>query len=155
MYLAKKYLISSLAEKCCNVLKACIKPDNVFAVLEQAVQFDESDLEAKCWDIISKNTLECINSGAFCSIGSHTLNALLESEVLVIAEVDLFKAVLKWVDSECANQGINTADSKMARRRILGDSVYEIRFLEMSLQDFAKCVPAEGILTETEMQWRN
>ncbi len=54
MYLAKKYLISALAVKCCKVLKACIKPDNVFAVLEQAAQFDESDLEAKCWDIVSK-----------------------------------------------------------------------------------------------------
>ena len=37
MYLAKKYLISSLAEKCCSVLEASIKPGNVFTVLKQAM----------------------------------------------------------------------------------------------------------------------
>ena len=41
LYLAKKYLISFLAEKCCEILEAAIKPENVFAVLEQVTQFDE------------------------------------------------------------------------------------------------------------------
>ena len=37
LYLAKKYLISSLAEKCCEFLGGSIKPENVFVVLEQAI----------------------------------------------------------------------------------------------------------------------
>jgi hypothetical protein len=151
MYLAKKYLILSLAEKCCEVLVTSIEPENVFLVLEQAVQFDESDLEAKCWDIVSRNTLECMNSEAFCNIGSTTLSTLLKSETFAIAEVDLFTAVLKWVDNECAKQSINVEEDKMARRRILGDIVYEIHFLEMSLENFAKHVPAVGLLTEAEI----
>ena len=47
LYLAKKYLISSLAEKCCQMMEAAIKPENVFVVLEQAIQFDERELEEK------------------------------------------------------------------------------------------------------------
>ena len=39
--------ISSLAEKCCEILEESIKPDNVFTVLEQAIQFDEKELEKK------------------------------------------------------------------------------------------------------------
>jgi hypothetical protein len=39
----------------------------------------------------------------------------------------------------------------MARRRILGDSVYEIRFLTMSLENFVKYVSPTGILTATEI----
>ncbi len=151
MYLAKKYLIPSLAEKCCKVLEENIKPDNVFMVLEQAIQFDEKKLEAKCWDIVSKETLECINSDAFCSIGSQTLNALLKKEMLTVAVVELFKAVMKWVDSECAKQGINIEEVKTARRRVLGDSVYNIRFLQMSQEDFAKHVSSTGILTDAEV----
>ncbi|CAB4021429.1 BTB POZ domain-containing 6-like [Paramuricea clavata] len=151
MYLAKKYLISPLAEKCCKVLEASIKPDNVFVVLEQAIHFDEKMLEAKCWNIVSVETLECINSEAFCNIGSHTLNALLKNEMLEITEVHLFTAVLKWVDNECARQGTNVEDDIGARRRVLGDNVYEIRFLEFSQEDFAKYVPPIGILTETEI----
>ena len=151
MYLAKKYLISSLAEKCCKVLEASIAPDNVFAVLEQAIQFDEKDLETKCWLIVSRKTLECTNSEAFCNIGSQTLSTLLKRDTLAIAEVDLFKAVLRWTDNECERQGMRIEDDKMARRRVLGDSLYEIRFLEMSEKDFATITSASEILTETEV----
>ena len=151
LYLAKKYLISSLAEKCCEIIEASIKPENVFVVLEQAMQFDEKELEEKSWDIVSKETQECLNSEEFCNIGLHTLNALLKKERLAVTEVELFKAVLKWTDSKCARQGINVEEDKTARRRILGDSVYEICFLEMSHENIVKYVSPTGILTETEM----
>ena len=151
MYLAKKYLISSLTEKCCSVLEASIKPGNVFTVLEQAMQFDEKKLEEKCWDIVSKETQECLNSEAFCNIESRTLSILLKKRSLEIAEVDLFKAVLKWVDKECVRQGIHIEEDKTSRRRVLRDSVYDIYFLQMSLEDFAKYVSFSGILTETEV----
>ena len=139
MYLAKKYLVSSLAEKCCDVLEASIKPDNAFAVLEQAVQFDEKELEAKCWNIILVKTRECVNSEAFCSIGSCTLNAFLKKETSSITEM------------ECERQGLNIEHDKTARRRILGDSVYEIPFLAMSQENFVKYVSPTGILTDTEI----
>ena len=151
LYLAKKYLISSLAEKCCQIMEAAIKPENVFVVLEQAIQFDEKELEEKSWDIVSKKTQECLKSEAFCNIRLHTLNALLEKERLAVTEVGLLKAVLKWTDIECARQGINIEEDKTARRRILGDGVYEICFLEMSHEDIVKYVSPTGILTETEM----
>ena len=123
-----------MAEKCCEILEASIKPDNVFVVLEQAVQFDEKELEVKCWNIVSEKSLECINSEAFCGIGSCTLNAFLKKKMFTITEVELFKAILKWADRECERQGINVEHDKTARRRILGDSVYEI----LSLQCFRK-----------------
>ena len=151
LYLAKKYLISCLAKKCCDILKASIKPENVFAVLEQAIQFDEKELEEKSWNIVLKETWKCLNSEAFCDIGLHTLNALLKKERLTVTKVELFKAVLKWTDSECARQGINIEEDKTARRRILGDSVYEICFLEMSHENILKDVAPTGILTDTEI----
>ena len=152
MYLAKKYLIPSLAEKCSEVLEENVKPDDVFMMLEQAIKFDEKKLEEKCWDIVSTRTLECINSEAFCSIGSHVISALLKRKDLTVAEVELFKAVLKWADSECGRQGItDIEENKTARRRVLDDSVYDIYFLDMSLEEFTKYVSSTGILTEAEV----
>ena len=75
---------------------------------------------------------------------------MLKKERLAVTEVELFKAVLKWTDSECARQGINPREDKTARRRILGDSVYEICFLEMSHENILKDVSPAGILTDTE-----
>ena len=151
LYLAKKYLISSLAEKCCEILEASIKPENVFAVLEQAIKFDEKGLEEKTWNIVSNKTQECLNTETFYDIGLHTLNALLKKESLAVTEVELFEAVLKWTDSECARQGINIDEDKTARRRVLGDSVYEIRFLAMSQEEFAIHVSPTEVLTDREM----
>ncbi len=68
------------------------------------------------------------------------IERFVKERVVTVGEVELFKAVMKWVDSECAKQGINIEEAKTARRRVLGDSVYEIRFLEMSLEDFTKYV---------------
>ena len=151
LYLAKKYLISSLAEKCCEILEANIRPENGFVVLEQAIKFDEKELEEKSWNIISRKTQESLNSEAFCDIGLHTLNALLKKESLAVTEVELFKAVLKWTDSECERQGMNIEEDKTARRRILGDSVYEIPFLDMTHEDIVKYVSPTKILTSKEM----
>ena len=151
LYLAKKYLISSLAEKCCQILEASIEPENAFVVLEQAIQFDEKELEEMSWDIVSKKTQECLNSEAFCDIGLHTLNALLKKERLAVKGVELFKAVLKWTDNECARQGINIEKDETARRRILGDCVYELPFLEMSHENILKDVSPTGILADTEI----
>ena len=151
LYLARKYLISSLAEKCCEILEASIKSENVFVVLEQAMQFDEKELEDMSWAIVSTKTQECLNSEAFCDIGLHTLNALLKKERLAVTEVELFKAVLKWTDNECARQCVNIEEDQTARRRILGDSVYEIFFLAMSHEDIVKYVSPTEILTDREM----
>ena len=65
-------------------------------------------------------------------LGYYFRENLLKKESSVVTEVELFKAVLKWTDSECARQGINIEEDKAARRRVLGDSVYEVRFLEIS-----------------------
>jgi hypothetical protein len=141
-----------LAEKCCEILEASIKPDNAFAVLKQAVQFDEKELEEKCWNIVSEKTQECINSEAFCEIGSSTLDAFLKKDTSSITEMELpFKAILKWADKECERQGINIEHDKTARRRILGDCVYEIPFLAMSEENFVKYISPTGILTDTEI----
>ena len=82
------YCMWSLAKKCYSVLEANIEPDNVFTVLEQAMYLDKK-LETKCWDMVIKETLKCLNSEAFCNIGPHTLNILLKNRSLQINEVDL------------------------------------------------------------------
>ena len=75
---------------------------------------------------------------------------MLKKERLAVTEVELFKAVLKWTDSECARQGINIEEDKTARRRILGDNVYEICFLTMSHENILKDVSPTEILTDAE-----
>ena len=76
---------------------------------------------------------------------------MLKKERLAVKGVELFKAVLKWTDNECARQGINIEKDETARRRILGDCVYELPFLEMSHENILKDVSPTGILADTEI----
>ena len=62
LYLAKKYIVPSLAEKCIEFLEANLAAENVFVVLQQALQFDEKKLEKKCWDLLDLETSEAIVS---------------------------------------------------------------------------------------------
>ena len=65
--------------------------------------------------------------------------------------MEIFKAVLKWVDSECTRRGLDIEEDKKARRNVLGDSVYNIQFLAMSEKDFEQYVSPAGILTDAEI----
>ena len=149
MYLAKKYIILTLAEKCVNVLQANMKPENVVTVLEQAIHFDEKELEKKCWEMIDNKTSEAVTSDTFSDISQKTLINLLKRESLNIEEVQLFQAVLKWSESECSKKGMEVTGKN--KRAVLGDAIYQIRFLSMSEKEFVEFVSLTDLLTGEEI----
>ena len=149
LYLAKKYIVPSLAQKCFEYFDANFGAENVFILLQQAIQFDENKLEEKCWDLIDLKTSETVASDGFCDIYQATLVELLKREPLNVEEVDLFKAVLKWSEAECSRKGIE-ANAKN-KRAAMGNAIYQIRFASMTFQDLAQNVSQSGILTLEEM----
>ena len=56
LYLAKKYLVPSLADKCTKYLQEHLVASNVFSVLPQAQKFEDKDLEERCWEVIETHT---------------------------------------------------------------------------------------------------
>ena len=62
LYLAKKYLIPSLADKCTEYLHEHVEASNVFSVLLQAQQFDDKDLEERCWEVLETHTENTVTS---------------------------------------------------------------------------------------------
>jgi hypothetical protein len=149
LYLAKKYIVPSLAQKCFQYFDANFAAENVFIFFQQAIQFHENKLEEKCWDFIDLKTNEAVASDGFSDINQATLVQLLTREPLNVEEVDLFKAVLKWSEAECSRKGIE-ANAKN-KRAAMGNAIYQIRFASMTLQDLAQNVSQSGILTPEEM----
>ena len=149
LYLAKKYIVPSLAQKCFEYYDANFAAENVFTLLQQAIQFDENKLEEKCWDFIELKVNEILASDGFSDINQTTLVMLLKHEPLNVQEVDLFKAVLKWSEAECSRKGME-ANAKN-KRDAMGNAIYQIRFASMTLQDLAQNVSQSGILTLEEM----
>ena len=150
LYLANKYMVPSLAEKCTKYLRDNLKASNVFCILPHAQKFEDKDLEDRCWKMIEKQTEEAVTSGEFVTVERLLVEAVVKRETLNVKEVELFKAVDRWATKETERQGI-TSDGDV-KRRILGDEIVKaIRFSLMSEKEFVSFVIDSYILTLKEV----
>ena len=149
LYLAKKYMLPSLADKCSEFLRENLDASNAFHVLPNAQKYEEKDLENHCWEVIDKHAYEAVKSDGFMTIEKSVLEELVERDSLNVREVELFKAVDCWATKECEKQGLAAEGS--VKRKILGERVVKaIRFPVMEQQEFADVVLDCDILTKNE-----
>ena len=150
LYVAKKYMLASLADECIDFLRRHVDPANVFCVLSHALQYDEKTLVDGCWKMIECKTEEVVKSEGFATIERSLLEAIVKKNTLTISEVELFKAVDLWASKECERQGL-TADGNV-KRKILGEEIVKsIRFAGMEQKEFASVVLDCQILTLSEV----
>ena len=149
MYLAKKYILPSLADKCTAYLQENLDAASVFHVLPDAQKYEEKDLLDHCWKVIEKETDKALKSDGFVTIERSVLEEIVEKDSLNIKEVELFKAVDCWAEKECEKQGLVAEGS--VKRRILGERIVKgIRFPVMELKEFTSVVLDSDILTKKE-----
>jgi len=150
LYLAKKYMLPSLADKCTEFLGENLDTSNVFHVLPDAQKYEEKGLQDHCWEVIDKQADEAVKSDGFVTIEKSVLEALVERDSLEIREVELFKAVDCWALNECEKQGLAAEGS--VKRRILGERIIKaIRFPVMEQKEFADVVLDSDILKKKEL----
>ena len=151
LYVAKKYMLASLADECVDFLHRNLDSANVFSVLSHAEQYDEYSLVDRCWEVIFRETKEVLKSEEFPKIERSFLKALLKRDTLTISEVDLFKAVELWATKECKRQGLVADGSN--KRKVLGEEIVKgIRFPAMEEKEFVSVVLDSNILTNREMK---
>ena len=149
LYLSKKYMLPTLAEKCSAFLKENLNALNVFHILPDAQKYEEKDLMNHCWKLIETETEEAVKSEGFVTVERSVLEELVEKNSLNIKEVELFKAIDCWAEKECEKQGLVAEGS--AKRRVLGERVVQgIRFPVMEQTEFADIVLDSEILTPKE-----
>ncbi|XP_078361265.1 BTB/POZ domain-containing protein 6-like [Oculina patagonica] len=149
LYLANKYMVPSLADKCTEYLQDNLDPSNVFNILPDAQKYDEKHLTDRCWEVIEEQTSEAVKSDGFETIERSLLEAVVERDSLNIEEVELFKAVNLWATKKCEEQGLSTDGSE--KRSILGERIVKgIRFPVMKQHEFAGVVLDCNILTPGE-----
>ena len=153
LYLAKKYLVPSLAEKCTEFLRKNLDASNVFTIFPHAQKFEDKDLEDRCWKVIEMHTEEAVTSDDFVVIERSLVESVVKREKLNVKEVELFKAVDRWAEKNIEKQGIGSDCSNgNAKRRIIGEEILkEIRFPLMSLKEFASFVIDTNILNMQEV----
>ena len=150
LYLAKKYMVPSLADKCSKYLQENLDPSNVFTILPFAQQHDNKILVDRCWKEIDERTDEAVNADGFEKIQRSLLEAVVSRDALTIKEVALFQAADRWATKQCEKQGL-VADGQL-KRRILGEEIIKsIRFPIMTAKEFADVVLDTNILHPNEI----
>ena len=150
LYLANKYMVPSLAEKCKEYLRDNLDASNVLCILPHAQKFEDKDLEHRCWEVIEKQTEEAVTSDEFVTLERSVVESVVKREALNVKEVELFKAVDRWATREIERQGM-TPDGD-AKRQILGEEIVKaIRFPLMSQKEFLSVVFDSYILTIQEV----
>ncbi|KAL9980213.1 hypothetical protein ACROYT_G008768 [Oculina patagonica] len=131
LYLAKKYIVPSLADKCIEYLQDNVDPSNVFSILPFAQK-------------------EAVKSEGFVKIERSLLEAVVARDSLTLEEIELFKAVDLWAKEECERQGL-AADGAI-KRRVLGEGIVKaLRLPTIKQEDFASVVLDSKILTPDEI----
>ena len=150
LYLAKKYMLPTLADKCSAYLHENLEASSVFSILPHAKKFDDQDLENRCWEVIEKHTEEAVTSNEFVTLDRSLVESVVKKKVLNVKEVELFKAVDRWAAKEIERQGLNP-DGETKRRIIGEEALNAIRFPLMSQKEFLSVVPDSNILTTKEI----
>ena len=150
IYLAKKYMVPSLADKCTEYLRKHLEASNVFSILPQAQKFEDKDLESRCWEVIESDTEQALISDEFLTLERSIVESVVKRDILKVKEVDLFKAVDRWATKELERQG--KTPSRKIKREILGEEIVKaIRFSLMTEKEFASVVLDCDILSEREI----
>ena len=150
IYLAKKYMVPSLADKCTEYLRKHLEASNVFSILPQAQKFEDKDLESRCWEVIESDTEQALISDEFLTLERSIVESVVKRDILKVKEVDLFRAVDRWATKELERQG--KTPSRKIKREILGEEIVKaIRFSLMTEKEFASVVLDCDILSEREI----
>lgn len=145
LYLAKKYDIQTLLEKCKTYLKNNIDVNNVCTILDQAIAFDEKELSEKCMEVVSHDTLEVFKSEDFLSLSKKGLKTLLKLDRMSISgEEDVYAACKKWAANAVDKQRFEGTNDKNLRNAVT-DVLPLIRFPTMSSKTFIGLVAVENM----------
>lgn len=135
LYLANKYIVPVLSKECVNFLLEHVESENVLGVLNAAICFGEKRLEKHCWSILSRLTSDILVSDSFADIDKQLLLSILEKDCLNVTEIEVFDAVKRWSEKECARQSLSISTEN--QKFVLKDIINLIRFPVMQPKDFA------------------
>ena len=151
LYLAKKYMIPSLADRCRSFLEKNINAENVLDLLPLIEKMEEVHLESVCWKVIDTLTAKVLESASDAIQDDNSLLvSILKRDTLDIKEVKVFQAVNRWAETICEKRGKTPTGKE--KRTIIGEELVKlIRFPLMSQSEFAEHVAETKILKKTEV----
>lgn len=152
LYAGEKYAVSELVEVCKSFLESNITEDSVCYIMENARMFNIAELLTNC-----KNFIFCTESFAkrvfescgFLELRREILLSLVESDELPLDEYFIYQSLTRWAKYNCVQEGKSSLNTR-GIREMLGNIIFEVRFVNLSLEEFWKNIASDKILTDEE-----
>ncbi|XP_063415862.1 BTB/POZ domain-containing protein 2-like [Mytilus trossulus] len=150
LYAAKKYQISGLISKCEKYLQDNLAVNNACTLFSHAKFFTMAKLRTNALKYIADNAFDVVKNDDFLMLLSEDLVDILKLDSLCVQEVDVVRAVLKWVDHKLAKSK-NKIDGKSRRAILLKDGIlFTMAIPLLSFEEFTSVVTPSSILTDEE-----
>jgi len=151
LYLANKYSVKALENKCAEFLLSTIHENNAIHLLQVARTLNHEKFKEACLSYVLRNGKEILQGPEFEAMDVDTLFEILQPDGLVMHEVDVFHMVMRWATTACVAV---EKEPNAQNKRIVGEKLIPlIRFPLMMPEDFTSEVvnKEKGLLTDEEI----
>ncbi|XP_076050500.1 BTB/POZ domain-containing protein 6-like [Oratosquilla oratoria] len=148
--LTRKYEMESATRDCVKyIIASNVKAETMPEVLETSVLYGDAALKKKCKEILDRDPDAVMLPETVSRLSKGCLRALLTDETLAFSsEVVPFRGLIAWGKAQLGQQ---EEPSGSALREEIGDDLLrEVRFLDMSCDEFFDHVVGTDVLTHTE-----
>lgn len=135
MYLCEKYQINECVRTCATFLKENLTFDEIWLGYELALRYNQNDLKEFCLHQTTTSNENILQSDGFLSCNWNTLDDFITNSKSISRESDYLKACIDWAKNACQRNGMDVNIREDIRSQ-LKDTIYKIRFIQITLPEF-------------------
>ncbi|XP_054284798.1 uncharacterized protein LOC129001505 isoform X4 [Macrosteles quadrilineatus] len=115
LYVAEKYLMKPLKDSLAARLMTLLNKDNICSLMNNPACYTHLELDSAITKILRFETDQVLASPEFLSMNSDGFLKILEQDELVVPEIELWRAAIKW-----GKHRADSEDGQLVRQQLFG-----------------------------------
>lgn len=153
LYIAKKYLIYTLAGQAIAYISDEIDEMNCLQIHEFAKFVYEERLIKESWSYICSHLDVIVKNLTYDYLSSDIIKRLVDEESLNGGELTLFKMCMLWAEAECKQRNLKVTGSNLRNILLENDVLNKIRLLSLNENEFEIGPLESNILNCDEIEY--
>ncbi|XP_054284797.1 uncharacterized protein LOC129001505 isoform X3 [Macrosteles quadrilineatus] len=144
LYVAEKYLMKPLKDSLAARLMTLLNKDNICSLMNNPACYTHLELDSAITKILRFETDQVLASPEFLSMNSDGFLKILEQDELVVPEIELWRAAIKW-----GKHRADSEDRQLIRQQLSG-LTQQLRPYSLNAEDKLKVIYS-GVLDTEEV----